>query len=116
MRRACDSRPDSQTQNHKIKMKTEPARIRQHGTRVSTARTAAEILEALRLVTQEGFSKINGVAVDITTAGMVVNITAALNEGNRAKWLTKIDSYLEQGKDPAAVLVFWINTFWKLAK
>lgn len=49
-------------------MKTEPTRTRQHGTTVTNATTAADILAAFRAVLTDGYSKINGLTIDTTTA------------------------------------------------
>ena len=97
-------------------MKTEPPRTRKHGTKVHVAKTAADLLAAFRDVLANGYAKINGVTVDLTTASMVVNTTDAMREEARANWLAKLDGYFTEGKNPALIVAFWVNTFWKAHK
>ena len=97
-------------------MKKEPTRIREGGTAVMNASTAADMLAAFRSIVAKGYAKLNGVAIDITTASMVTRVTDALNEANRIKWLAKVDGYFAEKKDPAIITVFWVDTFWKLTK
>ena len=97
-------------------MKKEPTRIREGGTAVMNASTAADMLAAFRAIVAKGYAKLNGVAIDITTASMVTRVTDALNEANRIKWFAKVDGYFAEKKDPAIITVFWVDTFWKLTK
>lgn len=60
----------------------EPARTRKHGTQVFRAATYDEFITAARHVTQNGYSKVNGKMLDLTTASAVIAVHDALNEKN----------------------------------
>jgi len=98
-----------------MKLKPEPSRIRSGGTRVTTTRTAADTLAAFRLILEEGFSKINGLAVDNTTAAMVVKISDTVKPELLARWFAKVDDAFTK-HEPAKVTLWWIDTYWKLTR
>jgi hypothetical protein len=69
-------------------MRAEPTRTRAHGTRVTTTKSGAEIIEACRsIVARKQYAKINGAMVDLFSASVIVRVHDALNEANRAKFL-----------------------------
>lgn len=69
----------------------EPSRVREHGTRVTNAQSAADPaaarIEAFRqIVATRSYATIDGCTVDLFTASAVVKVYDALNETNRAKF------------------------------
>jgi hypothetical protein len=68
--------------------KLEPTRTRKHGTRVTTTKDGAAIIEACRSIVANGqYEKVNGHMVDLFTASAIVKIYDAVNEANKAKLL-----------------------------
>lgn len=68
-------------------MRHEPTRVREHGTHVTQPTSPAERIAAIRDVVERGaFAKVDGVAVDLTTAGAIIAVYDALNETNRARF------------------------------
>jgi len=69
-------------------MRTEPTRVRTHGTRVTTTKNGAEIIEACRsIVANCQYEKINGGMVDLFSASAIVKVYDAINEANREKFV-----------------------------
>jgi hypothetical protein len=67
----------------------EPTRTRQNGTRVTSAKSGAEIIEACRaILAKSQYAKINGHMVDLFSASAIVKVHDAINESNRTKFLT----------------------------
>lgn len=60
---------------------------RQHGTKVTVAESPAERIAAFRaIVAERQYAKIDGTMIDGFSASAVVQVYAALNEANRAKF------------------------------
>lgn len=64
----------------------EPTRTRTHGTRVTNPANATERIDAVREIIEHGYAKIDGYAVDLTTAHAIVTVYDALNDTNREKF------------------------------
>lgn len=65
----------------------EPTRVREHGTHVTAPRSADERIAAIRDVVERGaYAKVDGVALDLTTAGAIIAVYDALSETNRARF------------------------------
>ncbi len=65
---------------------TEPTRVRNRGTRVTTTKVGAEIIDACRsIVAESQYAKINGHMVDVFTASAIVKVYDAVNDANKAK-------------------------------
>jgi hypothetical protein len=68
-------------------MNIEPTRTRQNGTRATLAKSGEEIIVACRqIVAERSYAKINGVTVDLFSAGAIVAVYDALNDANKAKF------------------------------
>ena len=67
----------------------EPTRTRDQGTRVTSAKTGREILDACREIVATGsYAKISGVMVDLFTASGILAVYDALKKPeNRARFL-----------------------------
>ena len=62
----------------------EPSRVREQGTVVQRCVTGAERIEACRQIVAEcQYRKIDGVMVDLFSAGAIVEVDEALSESNR---------------------------------
>lgn len=70
----------------------QPSRVRQDGVRVTNTALAENPgqarIDAFRLILKEGYSIIDGSTVDAFTASAVVKVYDALNEANRAKFVS----------------------------
>ena len=61
--------------------------IREHGTKVHEPLSAQERIDAIRsVVTGSSYAKIDGVCMDLTTAGAIVAVYNALNDANKEKF------------------------------
>lgn len=70
-----------------MKHEPEPSRVREHGTHVTRSATPEEKIAAFRsIVARGGYSKIDGVTVDLFSASAVVAVYDALNDANKAKF------------------------------
>ena len=69
--------------------KTEPTRRRQHGTQVTnTGGDPLVKLTSLRsIVEHKGYSKIDGVTVDLFSASAILRVYDNISEENQAKYL-----------------------------
>jgi hypothetical protein len=68
--------------------KIEPTRTRKHGTRVTTTKDGAAIVEACRSIVANGqYEKINGHMVDLFTASAIVKVHDALSDTSKPKLL-----------------------------
>lgn len=66
--------------------RTEPSRTRANGTRVTTTKVGAEIIDACRaIMAAQQYAKINGHMVDLFTASAIVKVYDAVNDANKAK-------------------------------
>lgn len=67
----------------------EPTRVREHATRVTRSTTPAEKIAAIRQIVERcQYAKVDGCTVDLFTAGAIVAVHDALNETNRARFLS----------------------------
>lgn len=66
--------------------RTEPSRIRQNGTRVTTTLDGDAIIAACRsILERKQYAKINGHMVDLFSASAIVKVYDAVNDANKAK-------------------------------
>lgn len=105
-------------------MNPEPPRTRQHGTNVFRCADYPSVITAARHVLEHGYAKVNGVALDSTTAGMLVAVNDALNEKNlgniTAKFTQWVNFLTGKGKPLAQAqrraFTTLVHFFWAFAK
>ena len=76
-----------ETRRKTTKMNDAVSRVREQGTVVTVPTTGQERIDAIRrIVTEKQYAKVDGVMVDLFTAGAIVGVYDAISEANQAKY------------------------------
>lgn len=96
-------------------------RIRRGGTEEHVATTAAEVITACRHIGSNGYAKLNGEAMDVTTAGMLVAVSEAIHrQTTHPDYWDKVEARFARiygdgaGQQPQAALRWLVSFGWKL--